>query len=162
MGRHRGLDRITREPCNLALACVSGRAVAGVFLFLDCRSYSACSSKQMAPNASHRWIMLGWWFPTDEVCVWVTLSRPLVLYPEFGHSGATSPSHSQPHPGERPWPHPVAGVPGYLWFRTLLELGSTFGWRRSNLLDLRVNQVDILRGTVRLEPGTTKNDRGLK
>lgn len=34
------------------------------------------------------------------------------------------------------------------------------GWRRSEILDLRWNQVDLEEKTVRLEPGDTKNDEG--
>ena len=34
------------------------------------------------------------------------------------------------------------------------------GWRKSEVLGLRWHQVDFAAGTVRLEPGTTKNDEG--
>jgi integrase len=47
-----------------------------------------------------------------------------------------------------------------LWMRALLECGYTYGWRHEELLDLRVRQVDLLAGTIRLDPGTTKNDQG--
>jgi integrase len=47
-----------------------------------------------------------------------------------------------------------------LWFRALVELGRTYGWRVSELLGLRVKQVDLLVRTIRLEPGTTKNRDG--
>jgi integrase len=47
-----------------------------------------------------------------------------------------------------------------LWMRALLECGYTYGWRHEELLDLRGRQVDLLAGTIRLDPGTTKNDQG--
>jgi integrase len=47
-----------------------------------------------------------------------------------------------------------------LWFRALVECGRTYGWRVSELLNLRVSQVDLLARTIRLEPGTTKNRDG--
>jgi integrase len=47
-----------------------------------------------------------------------------------------------------------------LWMRALLECGYTYGWRVEELLGLRVRQVDLLAGTIRLDPGTTKNDQG--
>ncbi len=53
----------------------------------------------------------------------------------------------------------VAAVPE-LWFRGLLEVGSTYGWRIGELLSLRVRQVDLSARTIRLEPGTTKNKEG--
>jgi integrase len=34
------------------------------------------------------------------------------------------------------------------------------GWRKQNILDLQWNQVDLNARTVRLHPGTTKNDEG--
>lgn len=45
-----------------------------------------------------------------------------------------------------------------LWLRGLFECGYTYGWRISELLGLRVNQVDIAGGAIRLNPGETKND----
>jgi integrase len=47
-----------------------------------------------------------------------------------------------------------------LWLRAMFEVGYTYGWRHEELLDLRLRQVDISAGTIRLEPGTTKNDQG--
>ena len=47
-----------------------------------------------------------------------------------------------------------------LWLRAMFELGYTFGWRKSELLGLKVSQIDLLAGTIRLEPGTTKNGEG--
>ena len=47
-----------------------------------------------------------------------------------------------------------------VWLRTLLELGGTYGWRRSELINLRVRQIDLSAKSIRLDPGTTKNDDG--
>jgi integrase len=47
-----------------------------------------------------------------------------------------------------------------LWFRSLLECGRTYGWRISELLTMRVNQVDVAQRVIRLEPDTTKNRDG--
>ena len=46
------------------------------------------------------------------------------------------------------------------WFRAIVEVGRTYGWRVSELLHMRVSQVDLLARTIRLEPGTTKNRDG--
>ncbi len=35
-----------------------------------------------------------------------------------------------------------------------------YGWRVSELLEMRVSQADLLQRTIRLEPGTTKNTEG--
>jgi integrase len=45
-----------------------------------------------------------------------------------------------------------------LWLRGLFECGYTYGWRVSELLGLRVVQVNVSAGTIRLDPGETKND----
>ena len=47
-----------------------------------------------------------------------------------------------------------------LWFRGLVECGRTYGWRVSELLTMRVSQVDVAQRVIRLEPGTTKNRDG--
>jgi integrase len=47
-----------------------------------------------------------------------------------------------------------------LWFRALVECGRTYGWRVSELLTMRANQVDLSQRVIRLEPGTTKNRDG--
>jgi integrase len=47
-----------------------------------------------------------------------------------------------------------------LWMRTFLELAFTYGWRKSELLGLRVRQVNLEQRTIRLDPGTTKNREG--
>ena len=45
-----------------------------------------------------------------------------------------------------------------LWMRGLLAVYSTYDWRRSEPLDeLRVRQVDLLQGSIDLNPGATKN-----
>jgi integrase len=47
-----------------------------------------------------------------------------------------------------------------LWLRAMFETGYTYGWRHEELLALRVRQVNLVAGTIRLEPGTTKNSEG--
>ena len=47
-----------------------------------------------------------------------------------------------------------------LWLRAMLETACNYGWRVSELLDLRVRQIDLVARTIRLEPGTTKNREG--
>jgi integrase len=47
-----------------------------------------------------------------------------------------------------------------LWMRALFEVGSTYGWRHSELALLRVGQLNLIAGSIRLDPGTTKNDDG--
>ena len=47
-----------------------------------------------------------------------------------------------------------------LWLRAMFEVGYTYGWRHEELLALGVRQVNLSAGTIRLEPGTTKNDQG--
>ncbi|MFB3923833.1 MAG: tyrosine-type recombinase/integrase [Terriglobia bacterium] len=47
-----------------------------------------------------------------------------------------------------------------LYMRLLLALGYTFGFRKSELLDMRAGQVDLLARTIRLNPGSTKNREG--
>jgi integrase len=54
----------------------------------------------------------------------------------------------------------LASEAGELWLRTFLELAFTYGWRRGELLGLRVEQVNLPLGTIRLDPGTTKNREG--
>lgn len=45
-----------------------------------------------------------------------------------------------------------------LWLRAMFELGYTYGWRKGELLGMRVSQVDLAERTLRLEAGETKND----
>ena len=47
-----------------------------------------------------------------------------------------------------------------LWLRAMLAVGCSFGWRKGEVLGLRVKQVDLAAGTIRLEQGTTKNNEG--
>lgn len=47
-----------------------------------------------------------------------------------------------------------------VWFLGLVEVARTYGWRVSELLSMRVGQIDLLARTIRLEPGTTKNKDG--
>jgi integrase len=46
------------------------------------------------------------------------------------------------------------------WLRAYLALAYNFGFRRGELLALRVFQIDLKARTIRLLPGTTKNDLG--
>jgi integrase len=46
------------------------------------------------------------------------------------------------------------------WLRTFLELAFTYGWRRGELLGLRVRQLNFAARTMRLDVGTTKNGEG--
>lgn len=52
----------------------------------------------------------------------------------------------------------IAGLPADL--RPLVRFASITGWRRSECLTLRWQQVDFAAGVVRLEPGTTKSGEG--
>jgi integrase len=47
-----------------------------------------------------------------------------------------------------------------LWLRTLLALAYNFGWRRSELLGLRVEQVDLLECTIRIFRGRSRSKSG--
>lgn len=47
------------------------------------------------------------------------------------------------------------------WFKALVTTAYAFGFRKSELLlQLRVSQIDLEKRTIRLDPGTTKNDQG--
>jgi integrase len=54
----------------------------------------------------------------------------------------------------------LAGASTEIWFRALLEVAHTYAWRRQEVLDLRVRQVDLVEGTIRLDVGSTKNKAG--
>jgi integrase len=47
-----------------------------------------------------------------------------------------------------------------LWLRAMLEIASKFGWRKRSLLAMRVQNVDLLRGTIRQEGSFTKSGEG--
>lgn len=47
-----------------------------------------------------------------------------------------------------------------LWLRAIFECGFTYGWRKSELLNLKVRQVDLLNRTITLDVGSTKNKKG--
>jgi len=47
-----------------------------------------------------------------------------------------------------------------LWLKAMLAVGSSYGWRKGEVLGLRVRQVDLSSRTIRLEHGTTKNGQG--
>ena len=44
----------------------------------------------------------------------------------------------------------------------MFEVGCTYGWRHGSLLKMRVKQIDPHANVIRLEPGTTKNKKGLE
>lgn len=43
------------------------------------------------------------------------------------------------------------------WMRAMIAAAYSFGFRLSELLDMKTQQIDLLARTIRLEPGTTKN-----
>lgn len=47
-----------------------------------------------------------------------------------------------------------------LWLRTLVELGYSYGFRHEELVSMKVRQADLSTGTIRLNPGETKNSKG--
>ena len=47
-----------------------------------------------------------------------------------------------------------------LWLRAMFALYHSYGWRKTEVLGLRVNQIDLDRRTIRLKRGTTKNKEG--
>jgi integrase len=51
-------------------------------------------------------------------------------------------------------------VTGQLWLRAMLALGYTYGFRKAELLNMKVGQVDLFARTIRLNPGETKNGQG--
>jgi integrase len=54
----------------------------------------------------------------------------------------------------------IVGYCGDLWFRSMVEVGRTYGWRVSEVKSMRVNQVDLVQRVISLHPGTTKNRDG--
>jgi len=49
---------------------------------------------------------------------------------------------------------------GEVWFRCICECARTFGWRVTELQQLRCEQVDLVNRTIRLNVGETKNNDG--
>ena len=47
-----------------------------------------------------------------------------------------------------------------LWMRLFIEVAFTYGWRKGEVLGLRVRSVDLHHRAIRLDPGTTKNKEG--
>jgi integrase len=47
-----------------------------------------------------------------------------------------------------------------VWLRGLFAIGATFAWRRGEVINLRVRQLDMAAKVIRLETGTTKNNQG--
>ncbi len=54
----------------------------------------------------------------------------------------------------------LCGLADELWLRTFLELGYSYAWRRGELLNLRVRNVNLLTRKIRLDVGSTKNKKG--
>ncbi len=52
----------------------------------------------------------------------------------------------------------IAELPNDL--KAVVRFASLTGWRKTEILTLRWSQVDLEAGTIRLEPGTTKNNEG--
>jgi integrase len=47
-----------------------------------------------------------------------------------------------------------------LWLRAFIEIAFSLCWRRGEILELQVGQVDLRQRILRLEPGSTKNGKG--
>ncbi len=47
-----------------------------------------------------------------------------------------------------------------LWLRLFLEIGFEYGWRKREILNLRVRQANVESGLIRLDVGSTKNREG--
>ena len=54
----------------------------------------------------------------------------------------------------------LRGLATDLWLRLFLEIAFEFGWRKNEILGLRVRQVNLLTSLIRLDVGTTKNLEG--
>jgi integrase len=50
--------------------------------------------------------------------------------------------------------------PAEYWLRAFVAMAYKFGFRKQELLSMRVGQIDLPAGVIRLNPGTTKNDEG--
>lgn len=48
----------------------------------------------------------------------------------------------------------------YGWLHGILAVAYNYGFRKQELLGLRVFQIDLKERTIQLLPGTTKNDMG--
>jgi integrase len=46
------------------------------------------------------------------------------------------------------------------WMMGIYETGHTFGWRKEEVLGMRIRQIDTLNRAVRIAPGTTKDRAG--
>src|ERR1700683_878055 len=46
------------------------------------------------------------------------------------------------------------------WLRLFLDIAYSYGWRKSEILSIRVGQVNLEARTIRLNVGETKNDQG--
>ena len=96
-----------------------------------------------------------------------------VLRAIFGHSLSTDKISRLPKfPKKLQEPNPRSGflAPGqyaamqkackHVWMRALLAVAYNFGFRKSELLGLKVSQVDLKAKTIQLLPGETKSGRG--
>ena len=54
----------------------------------------------------------------------------------------------------------LAAAASEIWLRCFLEIAHIYGWRKRELLGLKVRNVDIAQRTIRLDPGSTKNGSG--
>ena len=54
----------------------------------------------------------------------------------------------------------VAAAGDRLWLRAILEIYAVYGWRKREVLAMRVRQVDFKADVIRLDVGTTKNKEG--
>jgi integrase len=54
----------------------------------------------------------------------------------------------------------LAAAASEMWLRAIFEVYHTYGWRKQEVISLRVRQVDFGANVIRLDVGSTKNDEG--
>ena len=89
---------------------------------------------------------------------WKSKPRLIQEVPPFRHLTEAAPRAAFIE--EQEYRRLAAGAAHSLWLRALLATAYSFGFRRGELLNLHVKDIDLIERTIALNPGTTKNDEG--
>ena len=83
--------------------------------------------------------------------------RKVISLPKFPHLKEDNVrlGFVEPHEYDK-----MAAAATELWLRAIIETFFTYGWRKSEVVRMRVSQVDFKANVIRLEVGTTKNGEG--